>query len=201
MNRPFAIAMGLVGLALALAACNSSSSSSDSSTSTAAPTVAMTVSGSATTLAVGYKIGAVDVSNTAASCGGTYGTPVHIGTSAAITTAGATTTMTVTPNQSGTSYLESYYIDVDASGTLTNGDKVWGTSTTGFKGACFAPGTRTTPDDLNWDTVASQLGGSATWAGGAQAYSAEPGTSQPGPADAAPIEIQAVQGFSLGLSH
>lgn len=160
----------------ALAACGSGGGGGGGGSDGGSGGISMSVSGGVSTLAVGTKIGVIDVPNSSLSCAGSYGTPVHSGTSAAVSVAGTTVHMTVTLNRGNmqTSYLESYYLDRNANGVLDNGDVVWGASATGFQGACFtSANSRVSPDTFNWDTLATGFGGSTTWAGGTQTFSAD----------------------------
>lgn len=52
-------------------------------------------------------------------------------------------------------FVESVYIDNNASGALDSGDRVWGENTNDFAGACFSA--LSSPQVFDWEEIAEQL--------------------------------------------
>lgn len=72
-------------------------------------------------------------------------------------------------------FVESVYIDNNASGNLDSGDRVWGDNPNDFAGACFD--SLTSPQAFDWEVIAEQIRialgnavASVTYTGGAQAF-------------------------------
>ena len=52
-------------------------------------------------------------------------------------------------------FLESLYIDNNASGNLDSGDRVWGENPNDFAGACFSQ--LSSPQAFDWEAIAEQI--------------------------------------------
>ncbi|HEX7926852.1 MAG TPA: hypothetical protein VF678_04610, partial [bacterium] len=76
------------------------------------------------------------------------------------------------------SYLETYYIDVDHTNTVTSGDIILGNDPFSLLAACFSTiSGRMANDSLDWDEATGVIG-TTTWQGDPQPYSTAGGDDE-----------------------
>lgn len=102
------------------------------------------------------------------------GNPHHTARTA-VTSAGGPTVVgfTLTSGSYPDSYLETYYVDVDNTNSLTFGDIVLGTDPFDMLALCFSTiSGRVANDSLDWDQAEIEVG-TTTWQDGTQPFSME----------------------------
>ena len=156
-------------LALALAACNSAKNHVDP----AIPgtyTYDYTLSSNAFNLPIGRQVIYV-TSPTDPFCSSVTGPFSH---DFAGTVSGSSGSILINPSPilRTTYYWESIYIDVDASGTLTSGDLVWGTFPAQIYGYCTRPtGDTSVTAPQTWEVLGqNDFGGYIVYSGATQTF-------------------------------